>query len=241
MVTPATTGDQPVTGAPVQVTAQPETQTPEQIRAGGPAPEVVREPQRTPISDVQASSPAELAALRRELSDLRTAKQGTEIETYLRREASQAHREALERGMTEEDARWVAQRHYGVTRQAIERQQNIVARQEFRLGQQNAARQIGAQYGVDPRFLIRANTPDEMHAIAQREKAFSETQGRLKTLEQSRVPAQTFNQPGGSTAGNVVATNANIDKLWLDWEIAHSSQPGQVNPYEAQYRKLVRG
>ena len=240
MVTPVTTPEQsipeaapletiPVVADSSAAPASDTNQLRQAQRQGQPGPEI----RKAPSSEVHA--------LRRQVAELHAAKQTTEIEAFLRAEANQAHQEALQRGFAEEDARWVAQRHYTVTRRAIEQQQNLVAQHEFRLGQQNAARQIGEEYGVDPRLLIRATTPTEMYAIAQREKAFAQTENRLKTLEQGRVPAQEFNQSPGSRAGNIVATNANIDKLWMDWETAHSSQPGQVNPYEAQYRKLVRG
>lgn len=60
------------------------------------------------------------------------------------------------------------------------------------------------------------------------------------TERQRRSQAEGALRPGSGATPRSAAPTAspeNIDKLYMDWELEHSNQP---NPYEEQYRKMVR-
>lgn len=190
--------------------------------------------QRESVSTPQA--PDELATLRRQVAEYEAERQRQATETALTQESQEVYREALVRGLTEEDATWTAQRYHMVARRATEEQQRIRQEQAYFQGKQNAAASIGREYGVDPIILMTGDSPQSMRAIAEREKRYAAQDARLKALEQDRVKPQTLNASTGSRAGTIGVTPDNIDKLWFDHEQAH---PGAVNPYDAQYRKLL--
>lgn len=187
-----------------------------------------------------AALPDEVAVLRRQVAQYEQERQRQATEAALTQESQQVYREALARGLTEEDATWIAQRYHVVARRSSEEQQRIRQEQMYLEGKQNAAAIIGEQYGVAPRLLMGFNHPDDMKAyaqdVAEREKRYTSQDTRLKALEQNRVQPQTLNVASGSQAGAVTLTLSNIDKLYVDHETQH---PGTPNPYEAQYRRLL--
>ena len=232
MVTPGTQVDSgqaapevPVLAAPAIADAPPAAQ---------PAVEAPRPP---PPTVVPPRMPSEVEVLRRRLAEVEAEKQTQATEVELLNEARTVQREASARGLSEEDALWVAQRHYTVAKRVGQERQQLQAQQKYIADKQEAAEIIGREEGVDPSLLMTGNSAGDMYAIAQREKRYAASEARLKALEQRQVP-QNLDAANSGRAGNVAVTTDNIDQLWLEHEINH---PGQANPYEAQYRKLLAG
>ena len=192
----------------------------------GPSAEVLRDRQ-------------ELAAARQRLAQMEEERAAAVTEETLQREYQAKYQEALGRGLSEEDALWTARSHYAVSRRVIQQEQTFRQQQMMMQGKRNAAAHFGELHGVDPRSLMRFNSPQEMeeHAsgVSKEAKRISDLEAQVKALTQGQVPAQNLNAPGGG-AGNMVANDQNIDKLWFDYDMQH---PNQANPYEAAYRKLV--
>jgi hypothetical protein len=152
-----------------------------------------------------------------------------------RRVAQRMYRDAIARGFPEEDARWIAEQQQGVVRQFQQEQSRIRDEQQISSDKRDAAIFIAKQNGVDPAMLMTGNSPEEMITMAQKEKRYLEQDLRIKSLEQGRVPAQSF-ASNGSQAGNTAANTQNIDQLWLNHEVQH---PGTHNPYENAYRRFL--
>ena len=182
------------------------------------------------------TSASELATLRRQLADVEAQRQAEATTARLTEESRQVQRDALGRGLSEEDANWMAQRHYTLAQQVHQERESVRVQQQIMQGKINAAVALAGEYGISPSMLMDANSPAEMRAIGEREKRYAAQEERLKKLEQGRVQPQSLNAASGSGAAGVNATVDNIDKLWFDYETQH---PGSVNPYEAAYRKLV--
>ena len=245
MVTPAVQADltQPVVesqplATPIELAPAPDTTaaTPAASTTRPPAdivPPALTAPPQGLRPDTSAS---ELATLRRQLADVEAQRQAEATSARLTQEAQQVQRDALARGLSEEDANWMAQRHYTLAQQVHQERESVRVQQQIMQGKINAAVALGGEYGISPSMLMDANSPAEMRAIGEREKRYAAQEARLKTLEQARVQPQLLNAASGSGAAGVNATVDNIDKLWFDYETQH---PNQANPYEAAYRKLV--
>lgn len=168
-------------------------------------------------------------------------RQAEMTEATLQREYQSKYREALQRGMADEDALWTAQNHYAVSKRVIQQLDDIRQEQKVIQGKRNAAAEFGERYGVDPRSLMRFNSPQEMeeHAsgISKEAKRISYLEAQVKALTQGRVPAQNLNANGAGIAG-ITAAPSNIDKLWTDHDRQYPNTP---NPYDTQYRKLIYG
>lgn len=247
MVTPVNIGDPvvPVTQVPdtgrLDVPVVPDTATqapvvtPTSPAPAAPAPtSVAPAPPLTPLQ-VQ---PSEVEILRRQLADINAARQAEATEATLLREMQDVYREELTQGQSEADATRIARRHYDLAKRVNQQQGQLREQQAYLQGKQNAALQIGAQHGVSPALLMSANTPEEMVAIAQREKHYASLEADIKQLKQGQVPAQTLDGANVTRAGAVTVTSDNIDKLWFDHETAYPNTP---NPYQAAYRKLLSG
>jgi hypothetical protein len=177
----------------------------------------------------------ETAYLRRRVAEMEAEKSAQDAQVAINTEAQRVYRDAIAKGFPDEDARWIAQQQQGVVKQFHEEQTRIRDEQQLASDKQTAANMIARDHGVDPSMLMSGNSPDEMISIAQREKRYLEQDMRLKSLEQGRVPAQSF-ATNGSQAGNTAANTQNIDQLWLNHEVQH---PNTHNPYEAAYRRFL--
>ena len=189
-----------------------------------------------PVPTVPVAPSAEVIQLRRQLALVEAERQAAITEATLQREFEAVYRDELAQGQSEADALRIARRHHALSRRVGQEEQRVREQAQSEQGKRNAAASFGAQYGVDPSLLMVANTPQDMEMLAQREKRYAGLEAQVKGLVQARVPAQTLNAPNGGGTPGAVASGANIDKLWMDHEIQH---PGENNPYEAQYRKLV--
>lgn len=234
MVSPAVVAE-PILAdsAPGELAPAPDT-----LPVGQPAPLVAASSTpETPVLAPPISSPPlaeENASLRRQLAQVEAEKQAQATQAILTQEAQQVRRDALARGLSDEDANWMAQRHYDLAQRVHQEQQSIREQQQFFQGKVNASMIIGAQYGISPSILMGANTPAEMRSIADREKKYAAQEARLGKLEQARVQPQTLNSPGGRAAPAL--TLDNIDALYMGHEREHPNTP---NPYETQYRRLL--
>lgn len=186
--------------------------------------------------------PSELAVLRQRLAQVEAEKAAQATEATLQQEAQAVRQEALARGLSDEDATWFAQKHYVVARRVSQEQTRLREQGDLLQAKQNAAAHYGRIYGVDPNVLMSADSPDQgpnsMVVLGERHKLYLAQEARLKALERNQVPAQTLDASNGSRAGNIVVTNDNIDKLWVDHETQH---PGTPNPYDVPYRKFLNG
>lgn len=244
MVTPATTTEpvlpvvESTPAAPVQITpaVTPAPTTPPPAATG-----VAMATPAAPAPPFLPAPPSEVEILRRQLADFQAERQAQEAEATLTQEARAVQQQALARGLSEEDAQWMANNHYSVAKRVMQERQQLREQQSQLQGKQNAALIIGGQYGVSPGLLMSASTPEEMHVIAQREKHYASLEADLRQLKQAQVPPQTLNAVNGTRASGIAVTNDNIDKLYMDFEAESTrlNQPGRVNPYEAQYRTLV--
>ena len=215
LTTPQTTEDvAPLEQSPVQTDA-----------TKPPVPELERFPQID-----------EAPALRRRLAQFEAEKQAEATARALTAQATQVLNDARARGISEEDANWMAQRHYALASQVNQEQERLREQMQIAEGRRNAVEIFARKYGVDANALIGANSPQEMEAMAIREKRYLDQELRLQKVEQGRVQPQTLNAAAGSRAGSVSVTPDNIDKLWMDYERAY---PGGTNPYEATYRKTL--
>jgi hypothetical protein len=178
----------------------------------------------------------EAVYLRRRVAQMESDKAAQDSQTAINTEAQRVYRDAIAKGFPAEDARWIAEQQQGVVKQFHEEQSRIREEQKFISDKQSAANIIASQNGVEVSMLMSGNTPDEMIAIAQRERRYLDQDVRLKAVEQARVPAQSF-ATNGSQAGNVAANTQNIDQLWLNHEVQH---PGTHNPYENAYRRFIQ-
>jgi len=177
----------------------------------------------------------EAVYLRRRVAEMESEKAAQDAQATITAETQRVYRDALAKGFPEEDARWIAQQQQGVVRQFQQEQARIRDAQQLTNDKQTAANMIAKDHGVDPSMLMSGNSPDEMIYLAQREKRYLDQDMRLKSLEQGRVPAQSF-ATNGSQAGNTAANTQNIDQLWLNHEVQH---PNTHNPYEAAYRRFL--
>ena len=198
------------------------------------APETPATPQDPQFP--QPLVPDEATLLRRRLAGLEAERQAETTERNLTQEAQTVLRDAIARGLSEEDANWMAQRHYALARQVHQEREQIRQQMQIDLGKRNAAAFFAKKYGVNAELLMGANDDKQMEATAAREQYYANMEVRLKAVEQSRVQPQALDSSGISRAGSVSLTSDNIDKLWLDHERAH---PGGANPYETQYRRFL--
>ena len=209
--------------------------------APAPAPDTAAVAPAGPSAEVLLAR-QELAETRQRLAQMEQERQAEVTEAGLQREYQQVYQDELRQGMTEADALRIAQRHYSVSKRVIEQEQSFRQAQAQMQGKRNAAADFGERYGVAPQSLMRFNSPQEMeeHAsgVSREAKRISDLEAQVKALTQGRVPAQNLNGSGGGVVGGLVATTANIDKLWFDYDVQH---PNAVNPYDAQYRKLLNG
>jgi hypothetical protein len=178
----------------------------------------------------------EAVYLRRRVAQMESDKAAQDSQAAINNEAQRVYRDAIAKGFPAEDARWIAEQQQGVVKQFHEEQSRIREEQKFISDKQSAANIIANQNGVEVSMLMSGNTPDEMIAIAQRERRYLDQDLRLKAVEQGRVPAQSF-ATNGSQAGNAAANTQNIDQLWLNHEVQH---PGTHNPYENAYRRFLQ-
>jgi hypothetical protein len=178
----------------------------------------------------------EAVYLRRRVAQMESDKAAQDSQAAINNEAQRVYRDAIAKGFPAEDARWIAEQQQGVVKQFHEEQSRIREEQKFISDKQSAANIIASQNGVEVSMLMSGNTPDEMIAIAQRERRYLDQDLRLKAVEQGRVPAQSF-ATNGSQAGNAAANTQNIDQLWLNHEVQH---PGTHNPYENAYRRFLQ-
>jgi len=229
MVTPATatdgaipTTEQVITEQLVQAVERPVI-TPEPTTAPVPQPAVLPEP-ATPEPSILTAQ-AELDSLRRELAQVKAAREAEITETTLVRSSQAVYDEEVALGQSAQDALRIAKRHYATGKQAMAQQQNERDRQA-------AAEDAGRKYKVSPALLMSGNSVEHMEEIAQRILL----EQRIAALEKGRVPAQKVDSGNGSRASNVALTPDNIDKLWFDYETQH---PGAANPHDAAYRKSM--
>jgi len=189
-------------------------------------PEPTPEQAAPPVAGESASPTPqeELATLRRQLAQAKSARDAEITEATLQRSAQAKYDEALNRGLSTEDALWIAKDHYSTSQQAM-------AQQKVERDKQAAAELVGQRYKVSPALLMAGTSGEHMEEIAQRILL----QQRIEVLEKGQVSAQVVNS-NNSRAGNVAVTADNIDQLWFDHEIQH---PGAPNPYEAAYRKVM--
>ena len=136
------------------------------------------------------TSATELATLRRQLADVEAQRQAEATTARLTQEAQQVQRDALARGLSEEDANWMAQRHYTLAQQVHQERESVRVQQQIIQGKMNAAVALAGEYGISPSMLMDANSPAEMRAIGEREKRYAAQEERLKKLEQGRVQPQ---------------------------------------------------
>ena len=191
---------------------------------------------REPAATAPAPRLDENAALRRRLAQITAQQEAQEATAALTRDASAVRAEAIARGLSDEDAHWAAQRYYNLAVQVNQERGQIRAEQQLLHDKQAVAAWVAKEYSVDPSLLMTANSGEEMEAIAQREKRYAAQEKRLQALEQGQVKPQRLNAANGSRAGSVTVTADNIDGLWFDYETQH---PGQTNPYDAAYRKVL--
>ena len=236
MVTPAATTDvtQPAVTPDLLAPTIPEITT---DATPLDQPPVQRDATKPPVPEL-APPPQidEAPALRRRLAQFEAERQAEATARVLTGQAQQVRNDALARGLSEEDANWMAQRHYALASQVNQEQERLREQMQIAEGRRNAAAVFAKQYGVDADALIGANSPQEMQAMAIREKRYLDQELRLQKVEQGRVQPQNLNAAAGSRAGSVSVTPDNIDKLWMDYERAY---PGGVNPYEVTYRKTL--
>lgn len=234
MVTPSL-DTSPVPGTTIEdvgTTVVPSTTSiPQVVLPSTVAPAATTIPQED-IRDV------ELRTARQRLAQVEADRQAETTQARLTEEARQVQRDALARGLSEEDANWMAQRHFTLAQGVHQEREKLREEQQYMQGKMNAAVQLGKEYGVSADLLMSGNTPQDMRAIGEREKRYATQEARIKALEQKQVPAQALDASNGSRAGGVVASGDTIDKLWVDYDRDH---PGALNPYDAQYRKLVYG
>jgi len=229
MVTPTTATDgalpaaeQVVLEQPVQA-VEPPVITPEPTTAPVPQPAGVPEPATAEPSISTAQ--AELDSLRRQLAQVRAAREAEITEGTLQRSAQAVYDEEIAAGLSADDALRIAKRHYTTGKQAM-------AQQQVERDKQAVAEYVGQKYKVSPALLMDGTSGDHMESIAE----LILVKQRITALEKGRVPAQRVDSGNGSRASNVALTADNIDKLWFDHETQH---PGQNNPYDEAYRKLA--
>jgi hypothetical protein len=210
---------------PVDIEIGPIVDTPD---TGSQLPLIESGAQPQPVND-------EAVHLRRRVAQMESEKATQDARVALATETQRVYRDALAKGFPEEDSRWIAEQQQGIVRKFQEEQDRTHAAQQLTTDKQTVASMIARDHGVDPAMLMSGNNPDEMIAMAQKEKRYLEQEVRLKSLEQGRVPAQSF-ATNGSQAGNTAANTQNIDQLWLNHEVQH---PNTHNPYENAYRKFL--
>ena len=189
-------------------------------------------PERPPVD----ATGAELRQLRAQVAQANAREQERLLESHLNEQAQRIYREALARGIDEDHAQWITQQQTALAREVMQERAALRQQQSYIQGRANAATHFGNLYGVEPGQLLMATSVPQMEEMAKTASYTKRLESRLKALEQKQVPAQNFNPSNGSTAGGGSATSDNIDGLWMDYEIQH---PGQPNPYEAAYRKMV--
>ena len=235
MTTPGTPSDAP---APAILAPSPSVEakvvTPP-APAGAPAGSSTP-PQQAPLRP--SPQAMELQALRQQVQQAAAEKQAEQVRQNLGREAQSVYQEEIAQGQTPEEAMRIARRHYNLAMRVNQQEQALQQQQSYLQGRQNAAVHYGRLYGVNPSLLMAADTPQLMEQLARREKHYAGLEADVKALKVAQVPVQTLNNSNGDAGGGVAATSENIDKLWTDYDIAH---PNQVNPYDAQYRKLLFG
>lgn len=229
----------------IPVVVDPQIRLGEPVELPEPTPETAVLP---PVTDEAATTSPErptegpdatqqeLAFLRRQLAQVEADKAAQLTESLITKESQQVLRDALARGLSEEDANWMAQRHYTLAHSVHQERETLREQQQIMQGKINAAMQFGKRYGVSPSMLMSAGSPEEMRAVGEREQRYAAQEARLKALEQSRVQPQTLDSGVGSRAGSVAATGDTIDKLWVEYDRAHPDNP---NPYDAQYRRFL--
>jgi hypothetical protein len=161
--------------------------------AAGPVQPVI---DQTPLAPTQA---AELAYLRAQEAEHQQARDAAAIEATIRGRVQAEYQEALNRGLSEEDSRWIAEKHQVLLQKVAGEWQRARQAGTYNQQKQTAADAIGRDYGVAPALLLKGNTRQEMELIAQLEKQ----NARLRVLEQARVVPQTLDSVTGSMAGNV--------------------------------------
>jgi len=223
VVTPTNTMD-PVVPTPEQVIPaidQPVTEpviTPAPVVTPVAAEKAVPEP-------VSPTPEVELETLRRQLAQVKAARDAEITEATLQRTGQAVYDEEIAAGLSHEDALRIAKRHYATSRQAM-------AQQQVERDRQAAAEFVGRKFKVDPRLLMTGTSGEHMETIAE----MIVMRKRIEVLEKGQVPAQKMDGANSARASNVAVTADNIDKLWFDFEVQH---PGQTNPYDAAYRKVA--
>jgi len=194
-------------------------------------PEPTPEQAAPPVAGESASpSPQEeLATLRRQLAQAKSARDAEITEATLQREAQKVYDEELAAGLSTEDALRIAKRHYSTSQQAM-------AQQKVERDKQAAAELVGQRYKVSPALLMSGTSGEHMETIAQ----LFIVNKRIEALEKGQVSVQAVNS-NNSRAGNVAVTADNIDQLFMDFEneSMRIGQPNRQNPYEPALRKMM--
>ena len=247
MVTPATIADpvQPV----VQADVAPAAPAPATIPDA--APPDAAPPAAPPTAAAPVTPSPEVEALQGQLREFQArearllATQRAQVKTAgIQAQAQKVYDEEIASGQAPADAQRIAQRHFDALRQVDVERDQLREQQDFFDRRQRAAVTIGKEFGIDPQDKRLLNTTDEpqMREVAELLQQIARNDARLKALEQARVSPQGFDGSGGGRGGGVVANNQSIDKLWTDFdrESARLGQPNRPNPYEAQFRQLIR-
>ena len=185
-----------------------------------PAPVSVVAPTAGPPAAFELPRVDEAVFLRQRLAQLESEREAETTERSLQVEARQVLNDAVARGLSEEDANWMAQRHYALARRVQQQEATLQRNYQIAQGRQNAAVAIGSQYGVSPAILMSAESPQQMHEIAQREKRYTGLERDIQVLKQAQVPSQPLNSAGYSQAGGPTLTADNIDALHLEGKVS---------------------
>ena len=204
-----------------------------------PAPVMVPvdQPVGTPEQPASTAAPAEPAPmLAPEMEQYVAGLEQTAAETESRDSAriivqaatAFARRLQEEQGLTPEQTAYAARRE---VQQAL-REFNSA---EFRRGQINAAFDIGARHGIDPRIIMNLPTPQAMEQRAASVRArgavaseVAKLKAEIETLKKSGVPPQNFASPGTAAqapgsyieavkSGKPLPSAAQIDEYTRQW------------------------
>ena len=228
------TGAAPIeTGVPSSAEAVAGVSGPPAAAPTSPAPAPTQLPQEPTLSP-------EIQRRLARVAELEALEQQRQIDERIQADLRVYQQQLIARGIAQEDASWLVEDRNAVLRQVHEERAQLQNRMAIAIGKQNAARQIGQEFGVDPSRLLSASSPEEMKAIAQREKHYLGLETRLNTLEKRQVPGQPLNSPAPTIAGGGAVTTDNIDKLWVDEEVAiAASRTGRTNRYDKAYRTFL--
>ena len=206
------------------------------------------------VEPVESTAPATEVAAEPEVQAPDALARAQEENTQLKREAQQHQKAAADSRIQNAAGQYAESRiaHYqsqGIDEQTSRQLGVLEAREQVNAYRAEQAElrvnqmEISQQYGVPQEQLSGFNDEASMRHYAEQyanttgpqAKQMVAMQKQIDQLTKAQVPAQSFNQPGGT--GGVPVTSDNIDMLFVDFQDEH---PGQTNPYEKRYRDFLK-